>query len=180
VKAALTLALVAAFAAALATPAVAQTSTRDAKLGTFVHYGLDAERLRLDSIQRVDRIDGRPYVRTVEPGSGRVGYVILTFTVDNDRAAPGYIPALVITLMMDKGPAIDPAVYGPFLGNATQPIDLRTTIRPHGRATLHLVVIDVPNGRAVREIIVSPNDATAQYRFRPKPSEIVPLAAVPR
>lgn len=172
------------FAAALAATAsgtaFAQVVTRDAKLGTFFRYGLDAERVRLDKIERVDRIDGRAYVRTVEPGSGRVGYLILTLTVDNDRNAPGYVPALVTTLRMDTGPAIDPGVYGPFLGDSTEPVDLRTTIRPHGRATLRLVVIDVPNGHAVREIILSPNDATAQYRFRPKPSEIVPLAARPR
>ena len=174
---ALTATLVA-VAAALA-PATAQTSTRDVRLGTFFRYGLDDELVRLDRIQRVDRIDGRAYVRTVDPGS-RVGYLILTLTVKNARSAPGYIPALVTTVAMDEGPAIDPAVFGPFLNNATKPVDLATTISPHGTATLRLAVIDIPNGHALRELILSPNDATPQYRFRPQPSQVEPLAALPR
>jgi hypothetical protein len=171
-------ALVLAIAAALpAGQARAQTSLRDAKLGTFYTYGLDSELVRLDKIQRVDRIDNRPYVRNVDAGDGRVGYLILTFTVKNPHAGRTSLPALVSTVTTTAGPAIAPAVYGPFVGSATTQADARTPIPAHGTVTLRIAIIDIPNGQRVEELTLSPNDATPAYRYRLTASDIAPLRA---
>jgi hypothetical protein len=169
-----------AIAVGTASAAHAQTSTRDASLHRFFTYGLDAQQIRLDRIQRVSRIDGRPYVRTIDAGDGHVGYLLLTLTVKNSRAKPAPLPTLVSTVTTNAGPAIAPSTAGPFLGDETTQVTPQTAIPAHALATIHLALVDIPNGHAVTQLILSPNDATAQYRFRLKPSDVTTLAPVPR
>ncbi|MBD5654305.1 MAG: hypothetical protein IAI50_03875 [Candidatus Eremiobacteraeota bacterium] len=161
-------------------PANAQTSTRDAKIGTFVSYGMDNQRIRLDKIQRIARIDGRPYVRTVDPGDGHMSYLILTLTVENSgRAAPA-LPTLVSTLKTNARPAMSPSVSGPYVNNATTQADQQTKIPPHETTTIYLALIDIPNGQRVTDLTLSPNDTTPEYHYRLRPGDITALKPIPR
>ncbi|GAC1300616.1 MAG: hypothetical protein NVSMB19_07470 [Vulcanimicrobiaceae bacterium] len=162
-----------------ATGAGAQATIVPATLGTFVRYGLDTVRLRVVRVQRVPHVDGRPYVRGFEPRGDASAYLLVTLEARNDGTRPENLPLLQVTLATAGGATIDPAVYGPFIGDATVEAPASTTIAPHRTVVMRLAVADVPNDRPIAELVLSPNDTTPAYRYRLRARDVTPLAPLP-
>lgn len=134
-----------------------------------VAYGLDALRLRITSVAVRVRTPRGPVGRdrpvSFLPLPVRSRYLVVNLTVRNAGRIPENIPLFATTLRLGDGSAVDPAVYGPFIGEARTEAPTSTVIAPHSSLALHLIVGDVPNDRTVQSLILSPNDATSAYRF---------------
>lgn len=160
-------------------PVRAQAVTKPAKIGTFVAYGLDAIALRLVGAVIVRNPGTLPKPMRENPSGQPIGpntgYVALRFEVRNGGALPENIPLLAATLEVAGGTSIDPAVYGPFVGNASNEAPTSTTIPPHGALSLRFYVGDVPRDRRVVAVVLNPNDATAAYRFDLRARDVLPL-----
>jgi hypothetical protein len=159
-------------------PVDAQSSTRDAKVGTTVRYGLDRMELRLDRVARVAHLDGRPDVASLDAGDGSTGYLLATFTLRNPNDRVEDLPLLQTELVTADGRTIDPAVYGPYVGDG--PTDAPPTLAPKKSVRLTLVILDLPVATRAAELIFSPNDATPQYRYRLGAADVTTLPDVPR
>lgn len=138
----------------------AQAAIKPLPRGVFVAYGLDALALRITAY-------GTPpagFVPQAQAPASRSAYV--TFEIRNDNRIAENIPSLQATLRLADGTVIDPAVYGPYVGTSRVEAPTTTTIAPHAKIVVHLVIGDVPAARAVESIVFNPNDATPAYRYR--------------
>ncbi|GAC1401162.1 MAG: hypothetical protein NVSMB59_22990 [Vulcanimicrobiaceae bacterium] len=155
----------------------AQATIRPLPLHAFVRYGLDATLVRVDRVEFVAHVDGRPYVRDHHRIAGADGYLLVRLSVRNPGATPENIPLLQTAFTTDDGRTVDPAVYGPFLEGAVTAAPTSATIAAHATARLTLAIADVPDGHRAASIVFNPNDDTAAYRLRLRASDVTTLPA---
>ncbi len=166
------------FAATCAVSGIAAADARikDAALRHYTGWGAGKVNIRLDSVERVEHIDGRPIASSQDPNDASNGYTILSFSVQNAGDATSIREANISEVFDDES-EIDGHSAGPFVGSG------KAFFSGHleHNQTVHIryIQMNTPADRKITKIILDPSDGGAKLRFALKDDAIKRLPEIP-